>query len=104
MCRVSKVISRRVFVFKVRFIARYKAVIGWKVLEKNVVINALPIFQATKLNLTGIIFFSLVDNVAILGNSPVKKFVGTIELKTPNDISGVFDISGFFEGFKGNAL
>ena len=56
------------------------------------------------MNVTRVSFFSIVDNVAILGNSTVKQFVGAVELQAPNDIGGVFDIAGFFEGFKGNFL
>ena len=97
-------IGSRFVGIEVRFITRDKAVVGRKVFEENVVVDTLPIFKTTKLNMTRVGFFGIVDNVAIFGNSTVEKFIGTIKLQAPNDIGGVFDIAGFFEGFKGNFL
>ena len=57
-----------------------------KILEENIIVNALAIFETAQLNLYWIGFFSIVDNVAIFRNSSVKQFVDAIKLKSPNDI------------------
>ena len=64
----------------------------------------MAIFETAELNLSGIGFFGFIDNVAIFGNSTVKKFIGTIKLKTPNNVGGILNVAGFFEGFKRNTL
>lgn len=94
----------RFVVIEIRFIARNEAVIGGEIFEENIVIDTLPIFETAKLNLTRVSFFSLVDNVAIFGNSAVEKFVGTIKLQAPDNVGGILNVAGFFEGFKRNAL
>ena len=49
-------------------------------------------------------FLSLFNNLPILGNRIDQKMVSAVELKPPDNVGGVFNVAGFFEGFKRNAL
>lgn len=101
---VYRLIIGCTFVIEVRFVAGNKAVIGRKIFEEDVVVDTLSILETTELDLAWVSFFSLVDNVAIFGNRAGEKFIGAVELKPPNNVGGILNIAGFFEGFKRNAL
>lgn len=73
---VVVVVDRRItgcfFVFEVGLVAGNKAVMSREVVEENVIVDTLPIFETFKMNLSWVVFLGLVDDVAILGDSAVK--------------------------------
>lgn len=53
---------------EILFSARNEVVVGAVVVEKTIVIGALPIFRALELNLAKLFLFSVVDFFARIGN------------------------------------
>ena len=93
-----------VAVFEVVLLARQEAVVSGMVVKEAVVIGALPILQARELNLTRLLFFSFIDFLAIFRSVERVERVEYIELQSPNDIGGIFDIAGFFEALERNGM
>lgn len=65
--------------------------------EKAIVIGALPIFETLELNLTRLLTFSVVDALARVSNIIGIDRIENVELQSPNNISGVFNVTRFFE-------
>ena len=77
---------------------------GGKIIEVTVIIGALPIFEALELNLARLFLFSDVDFFPRVGDIVRIDRVEDIKLQSPNDISGIFYVAGFFKTLEGNAL
>ena len=72
-----------------------------EVVEVTIVIRTLPIFKTFEVNLTRLNFFSVVNFFASVGNIRTDFYgVKYIELKSPDNISRIFDAARFFERFK----
>ena len=89
---------------KIIFGAGNESIVGREIIETAFVVRTLPIFETAELNVTRVRVFSLFDDFAIFRDSPVAQIVGNEKLKSPNNVSGVFNIARFFEGFKGDRL
>ena len=66
---------------------------GGKVFEITIVIGALSVLEALELNLSGVFLFSDVYFFAGVGNIARIDRIKDVELQSPNDISGVFDVA-----------
>ena len=93
-----------VAVLEVFLIARQEAVVSGMVVKETVVVDSLSILEARELNLTGLLFFSFIDFLAIFRSVERVERVEYIELQSPNDIGGIFDIAGFFEALERNGM
>lgn len=69
-------------------------------MEEKVVVDTLPIFEKAKLDLAGISFFIEFNSFTIFSNSIDKQVVSAEKLKTPNNISRVFNVDGFLKDSK----
>ena len=84
-------------------VAGSKKIVSGEIVKEAVIIVAVTIFKALKVELTRLNFFSVVEFFSNGGNiGAVFDRVGDEELKSPNDVCGVFDIAGFLERFKGD--
>ena len=101
---IGFVIEMRV-ICEVVFIARFKIIVGGKVIEKTVIVRALPIFETLEVNLTRLNFFSVVDFFAGLRNiCAALDLIHDVELQSPNDIGRIFNAAGFFKTLERNGL
>ena len=75
------------------FITRLEIVMGGKIVEKTIIVGALPIFEALELNLARLLLFCDVDFFSRVGNIAGIDRIEDIKLQSPNDISGVFDVT-----------
>ena len=86
------------------FFTLSKAVVSRVVVEKTIVIGALPIFKAFELNLARLLLFGFVDFLSSVRDVERVGIIDDEELKSPNDIGSVFDIARFFKALEGNGL
>ena len=75
-----------------------------EIVEKALVIGALAILEAFELNLSGLLLFSVVDLLAKVGEIARTQMVENIELESPDNIGGVFDVARLFETLEGDGL
>ena len=76
-----------------------------KIIEKAVIIRALPIFETFEVDLTRLAFFSVINSLASLRNIRATfDLIQDVELKSPNNISGVFNTARLFETLERNGL
>ena len=90
----------RSLVVVAEFLAWSKAVVSREVVEKALVVGALSIFKALELNLSRLLLFGFVDYLPSVRDVKRVDRVNDEELKSPNDIGGIFDIAGFFEALE----
>ena len=100
--KIIRFVVVMVAVFEVVLLARQEAVVSGMVVKETVVVGALSILEARELNLTRLLFFSFIDFLAVFGSVERVERVKNKELKSPNDIGGIFDIAGFLEALEGN--
>ena len=73
--------------------------------EEAIVIGALPILEAFKVDLARLLFLGLFNTLARLGNVVVAfESAHNVELQCPDDIGGVFNVARFLEALEGNGL
>ena len=75
-----------------------------EIIEKALVVGALTILKTFELNLPRLLFFSVVDLLAKVGEVARTQMVENIELESPDDIGGVFNVAAFLEALEGNGL
>ena len=75
-----------------------------KIVEETVIVGALTIFEAFKLNLARLLLFGVVDFFPSVGDVERVDGVDDEELKSPDDIGGIFDVARFFETLEGNGF
>ena len=88
--------------FIVEVVARDKAVMGREIVEEALVVGTLTIFEAFELNLTRLLFFSVVDLLAEVGEIAWTEMVENIELKSPDNVGGIFDVARLLETLEGD--
>ena len=94
-----------VAVLEIFLVAGFEAVVSRVVFEEAVIIGALSVFEAFKINLSRLLFFSLFNAFTKLGNVTVSfQFVKKVKLQSPDDIGGVFDIARFLETLERNGV
>ena len=101
--RIGSGVSRA-FIVEVFLIARQEAVMSREVIEETIIVGALTILEARELNLTGLLFFSFIDFLAIFRSVERVERVEYIELQSPDNISGIFDIPRLLEALEGNGV
>lgn len=89
---------------KIFLLTSLEVVMSGEVLEETFIIGALPILETLELNLTGLLFFSVVDAFSCVGNVAGINGAENVELKSPNNVGGVFDIAAFLEALERNGL
>ena len=73
--------------------------------EEAIVIGALPILEAFEVDLARLLLFGFFNTFAKLREVIVAfEVVHKIELKSQDDISGVFNVARFLEALEGNGL
>ena len=75
-----------------------------EVVEKAIIVGALPIFKAFELNVSGLLFFGFVDFLPSVRDVERIDRIDDEELESPDDIGSVLDVTGFFEALEGNGL
>ena len=90
----------RILVIVVEFFAWGKAVVSGEVVEKTIVVGALPIFKAFELDLARLLLFGFVDFLPSVRNVERVDRVDDEELKSPDDIGSVFDITALLEALE----
>ena len=93
----------RLFVF-IELFAGNKAIVSREIVEETVVIGAVTIFKAFELNLSRLLFFSFVDLFPCISDIEGVERVENEKLKSPDDISSIFNVAGFLEALEGNGL
>ena len=88
----------------VEIITGFEVIVSREILEETLVIGTLTIFKAFELDLSRLLFFSLFDFLSGFRNVKRVDRIESEELKSPNDISSVFDVAGFLEALEGNRL
>lgn len=87
------------------FVARLESIVCGIVTKVTVVVGALPILEALQMNLPRLLPLGVVDSFASFGNVVVAfELVHHVELQSPNDIGGVFNVPRFLETLEGNEL
>ena len=66
-----------------------------EVVEKAIIVGALPIFKAFELNVSGLLFFGFVDFLPSVRDVERIDRIDDEELESPDDIGSVFDVTGF---------
>ena len=66
--------------FIVEVVARDKAVMGREIVEEALVVGTLTIFEAFELNLTRLLFFSVVDLLTSVGKAAETQMIENVEL------------------------
>ena len=72
--------------------------------EEAVVVGAVPIFEALKLNPARLLSNSLVDFLASVEDVKRVDRIDGEELKSPDDVGSVFDVAALLEALEGNGL
>ena len=76
-----------------------------KVVEVTVIISALPILKAFEIDLSRLLLFCFVDAFAKFGKVvETVNGIHKVKLKSPNDISSIFNVAALLKGFKGNGM
>ena len=75
-----------------------------EIVEKAIVVGALPIFETLELNLSRLLLFGFVDFLPSVRDVEGVDGIDDEKLKSPNDIGSVFNITGFLEALEGNGL
>ena len=88
----------------VKIVAGHEAVVGGEIIEKALVVGALAILKTFELNLPRLLFFSVVDLLAQVGEIGGAQMIEDVELKSPDDVGGVLDVARFLEALEGNGL
>ena len=88
----------------VKVVAGYEAIVSGKIVEEAVVVGALAILKTFELNLPRLLFFGVVDLLASIGEVAEAQMIENIELKSPDNVGGVFDVAAFFETLEGYGL
>ena len=89
-------------ILEVSFLAGNKTVVGGEIVEEAFVVGALTILEALELNLTRLLFFSVVDLLAEVGEIAWTEMVENIELKSPDNVGGIFDVARLLETLEGD--
>lgn len=78
---------------------------GGKIFKITIIVIALPILQTFEMNLTGFLFFSLVNFFTHIGNAEsIFELIQNVKLQAPNNVGGIFDISRLLETLKRNGV
>ncbi len=85
-------------------IARLEEIMGGMVVEKTIIIGALAILEAFELNLSRLKLFGFVNTLARVAYIAGIDRVENEELKSPDDIGGVFNVARFFEAAERDGL
>ena len=73
--------------------------------EEAIVIDTLPILKAFKIDLARLLIFGLFNTFAELREVIVAfEMVHKVELESPDDIGGIFNVARFLEALEGNGL
>ena len=73
-----------------------------KIVEETIIVSALAIFKAFELNLAWLLLFGFVDFLPSVRYIERVDRIDDEKLKSPDDISSVFDIAALFEALEGN--
>ena len=84
-------------VIGVEIFAGHEAVVGGKIIEEALVVGALTILQTLELDLARLNFFCVVDLFSQVGEIGGTEMIEDVELKSPDNVRGVFDVAAFFE-------
>ena len=75
-----------------------------EIVEKALVIGALAILEAFELNLPRLLFFSVVNLFAKVGEVSWTKMIEDVKLESPDNVGGVLDVAALFEALEGDGL
>ena len=75
-----------------------------EIVEETLVVGALAILEAFKLNLPRLLFLSVVDLFAYVGEITRTKIIENIELESPDNVGGVLNVARFLEALEGDGL
>ena len=85
-------------------VAGDEAVVGGEIIEEALVVGALAILEAFKLNLPRLLFLSVIDLLAHIGEVSRTKMIEDVKLESPDNVGGVLDVARLLETFKGDGL
>ena len=71
-------------------------------MEVAIVVDALPIFEALELDLTRLLFFRFFDLLACVGEAAEIQMIENVELQSPDNVGGVFDVARLLETLEGD--
>lgn len=75
-----------------------------EIIEKALVVGALAILKTFELNLPRLLFFSVVDLFAKVGEVSWTKMIEDVKLESPYNVGGVLDVARLFETLEGDGL
>ena len=75
-----------------------------EIIEKALVVGALAILEAFKLNMPRLFLFSVIDLLAHVGEVAGAEMIEDVKLESPNNVGGVLDVAALFETLEGDGL
>ena len=75
-----------------------------EIIEKALVVGALAILEAFKLNMPRLFLFSVFNLLAHVGEIAGTEMIEDVKLKSPDNVGGVLDVAAFLETLEGNGL